>query len=342
MPVKFEIVNSLSDKDWRSFVDRHPCGNIFHTPEMFQVYSRVKGYHPRIEAVITDDECILALLLPVEITLLNGILHHLTTRSIVYGSLLCAPGKEGKYALAALLFDHSQKMNRQVLFTELRNLSDLSDYQPVLQQSGYAYEEHLNYLIDIACSPDQILQNIGARTRKHIRKCLRRGKVTSERITDRRQIQDWYTLVERTYKAARVPLAPLALFENAFDILDPKGMVQFWQAKIGTTIVAVSAELLYKDVIYGWYGGVDRQYAAELPGEMLMWHILTWGAQNGYKTYDFGGAGKPGEEYGVRDFKAKFGGRLVCFGRNTAVHSPGLLRWSELGYRLYRKVLAVL
>ena len=42
-----------------------------------------------------------------------------------------------------------------------------------------------------------------------------------------------------------------------------------------------------------------------------------WGAENGYRLCNFGGAGKRDEEYGVRDFKAKFGGELICFARST-------------------------
>jgi lipid II:glycine glycyltransferase (peptidoglycan interpeptide bridge formation enzyme) len=71
---------------------------------------------------------------------------------------------------------------------------------------------------------------------------------------------------------------------------------------------------------------------------MLIWHILEWGAGHGYRLYDFGGAGKPGEAYGVRDFKAKFGGELVCYGRNVCEHAPQLLKFSKLGYSLYRKL----
>jgi hypothetical protein len=39
----------------------------------------------------------------------------------------------------------------------------------------------------------------------------------------------------------------------------------------------------------------------------------------------------------VREFKAKFGGQLVCFGRNTWVHNPGIACVSRLGYSLYRQ-----
>jgi lipid II:glycine glycyltransferase (peptidoglycan interpeptide bridge formation enzyme) len=71
-----------------------------------------------------------------------------------------------------------------------------------------------------------------------------------------------------------------------------------------------------------------------------MWHILEWGAKNGYRVYDFGGAGRSDEEYGVRDFKAKFGGELVSFGRNAHIHSSTRLAISKAGYEAYRTLLS--
>ena len=101
---------------------------------------------------------------------------------------------------------------------------------------------------------------------------------------------------------------------------------------------ATSFELIYKNVIYGWYGGLDRRYSEFVPNELLMWDILKWGAESRYQVYDFGGAGKPGEKYGVRDFKAKFGGELVCYGRNIYVHRPGMLKFSKVGYQVYQSL----
>ena len=68
------IVNSLDESIWREFVDKHPQGNIFHTPEMYQVFSQAKGHHPLLQAVIKDDNELLALLLPVQISLADGVL----------------------------------------------------------------------------------------------------------------------------------------------------------------------------------------------------------------------------------------------------------------------------
>jgi serine/alanine adding enzyme len=338
----FVIVNSLDQKVWRDFVIQHPHGNIFHTQEMYRVFESARAHRPLLRAAITPDGRVLALLVPVLVNLMTGPLRRLTTRSIAYGGVLCTPDLGGKEALKLLLLSYVKDSGHDALYTELRNLCDMRVIQPIFHQCGFAYEEHLSFLIDLTCPTVQLIQNIGSRTRKHIRQALRKGNISVEQVCNRDQIEIWYELVSKSYRAARVPLADRSLFEAAFDILLPQGMIQFWLARIGPAYVAASAELLYKDVIYGWYSGVDRAYSTDSPGELLMWHVLQWGAQAGYKVYDFGGAGRPGEKYGVRDFKAKFGGRLVDFGRNTRVHAPGMLRWSEWGYGIYRKLLGYL
>lgn len=333
------VVRTLPEEEWRCFVEEHPAGSIFHTPEMFQVFSRAKGYEPTLWAAVDSSNRPLALLLPVQITLMDGLLRRFTTRAVAYDSVLCAPGSEGKEALAMLLQTCKREARATALFTELRNLSNLSDLQPVLNDNGFVYEDHLNYLIDLDRPPEVILQSIGRRTRHRIRRALRQGKVVIEEVNQREQVALCYELLQRTYAAAQLPLADRSLFEAAFDVLYPQGMVKFLLARVGDDYAAGMIELIYKDGIYAWYGGMDRAYSNYIPNELLLWHIFQWGAENGYKVYDFGGAGKPDEEYGVRDFKAKFGGELVCFGRNTCIHAPFLLALSELGYRIYRRLL---
>ncbi len=334
-----EIVRQLDENLWRDFVDNHPMGNIFHTPMMFQVFTQAKGHQPVLWAAISGSGRLLALLLPVQVTLMDGLLRWFTTRAIAYGSVLCAPGSEGREALTVLLQTYNREMQRNALFTELRNLSDLSDLQPVLNDNDFAYEDHLNYLIDLDRPPEAVLRSIGRRTRKKIRRALRQGELIVEEANRREQVVLCYELLQKSYAAAQVYLADRSLFEAVFDVLYPRGMVKFLLARVDDVYVAGSVELIYKDTIYGWYGGMDRDYSDYIPNELLLWHIFQWGAEKGYKVYDFGGAGKPDEEYGVRDFKAKFGGELVCYGRNTCVHAPKLLWLSEQGYQLVRRWL---
>jgi hypothetical protein len=47
----------------------------------------------------------------------------------------------------------------------------------------------------------------------------------------------------------------------------------------------------------------------------------------------------PNQPYGVRDFKAKYGGRLVDFGREVWVPSSLRLRIAKAGYEATRRFL---
>ncbi|MHA1440196.1 MAG: GNAT family N-acetyltransferase, partial [Promethearchaeota archaeon] len=186
---------------------------------------------------------------------------------------------------------------------------------------------------------EEVFNNIGRRTRKHIRRELRRRKVIIEEITEKGKLHECYDLIRKSYKAARVPLADISLLEAAYDILFKKGMIWFTLAKVENVPVAVSVDLVYKNIIYGWYGGMDRSYGCYYPNELLTWYLFRKGVQKGYHVYDFGGAGRPDENYGVRSFKAKFGGELVCFGRNVYIHSPILLNFVKFFFAIYRNFL---
>lgn len=333
-----EIVRELSYIAWRQFVASHPQGNIFHTPEMFEVWKETKGCVPELWAAV-DDSKIVALWLPVHISLSNRLLKRFTTRTVVFGGVLGGDGQFGAKGVSELLAHYKRHARMRSLFTEVRNVSEPNGLLPVLSESGFRYEEHLNYLISLQGPVEAVFDRIGSRTRQHIRKGIKRNQVRIEEICELEKIAVCYHLLQKTYGRANVPLPDISLFHAAFDRLLPLNMVRFVLAYVDNEPAAVSVELLYKDTVYGWYGGVDRRFVANVPNELLMWNVLQWGCEHGYHVYDFGGAGKPDEKYGVRDFKAKFGGELVCYGRNVWVAHPAWFAASKFGYALLRKIL---
>jgi CelD/BcsL family acetyltransferase involved in cellulose biosynthesis len=329
------VVRRLDTGAWKRFVDEQPGANIFHTPEMFAVFERSAGHRPDLWAVV-DDAGVHALFTPVHITLGAAMSRGFTTRSVAYGSVLARETEPRGDAVLTLFEQYADAMRRRSLFTELRNLQALDGLRGPLEQCSYAYEDHLNYLVDLDRPSETVFGSISSSTRKKIRRALRSGDVSVVELTARADLPAWYELMRQTYRRARVPLPHPSLFEAAFDVLRPQGMIKFFIARIGDVAVACSAELLYKDTIYGWYGGSDRDYSSYIPNDLLTWHVLEWGSENGYKVYDFGGAGKPDEPYGVRTFKAKYGGELVNYGRYVRVHSGVRLAVSKLAYRAYQ------
>jgi serine/alanine adding enzyme len=333
-----KVVNYLDETKWREFIDNHHQSTIFHTPEMFEVYRQTKHHEPKLWAVIDDDEYILALFLPVNIKLFNNF-QILTTRAIAFAEILIKPGLNNNEILNLLLNTYNSHTKSEVVFTEIRNIFDCSQVQTNLNYHNFEYEEYLNYLIDLRKPSEDILQTFSRRTRKHIRQEIRKQHITIKEINNDEDLSVCYALIKMTFQNAKVPLSDKSLIEAAFKILYPKNMVLFTMAYIDKKPVCTSIELLYKDIVYGWFGGVNREYSSFNPNEYLMWYVLEYGAKNKFCIYDFGGAGKPDEKYGVRDFKSKFGGELVSYGRNTNIHKPQVLKISKMGYSLYRKFI---
>jgi serine/alanine adding enzyme len=319
-------------------VYRHPHGRVFHTPEMYQIFERTKRCKPDLWAAVDGSHGPVALMTPVQIALREGLLRRFTSRAVAYASVLCAPVPEAPQALDALLQAYKQETGKSILFTELRKLDDLSHLQPTLCENGFAFEDHLNFLIDLARPLDEIWQQVRSGARRNVRRA-RRSEVTIETIDNIDQIPRVYALLRAVYRRLQVPLPDISFFQSSFEILYPRGMFRILVAKARDVDIGALTLLLYKDIVIYWYTGTLREFSSHRAADFLVWYALQWGHDHRFRVFDFGGAGKPDEQYGVRDFKAKFGGDLVCYGRNTCVHAPLGLAVSKVGYQLYRRLV---
>jgi hypothetical protein len=331
-----QIVRQLEVTRWKTFVDENPCGNIFHTPEMFEVFSRTKGHQPSLWVAIQDDGEILALLPAVKITLFNGPLQRLTTRAVAFGGVLCAPNEGGRAALGLLLDAYKKDAGNGALFTEFRNMSDMGDLQLVLQEHGFVYEDHLNLIVDLTQPQETIWRNISRRKRENVNSIRKKERV--EEVTGPEGLGVAYRLLQDVYARVQIPLTDKSMFEAALDVLAPRGMFRILIARAGEHYAATILLLTYHGRILYWYIGADRSSPSS--SSLLVWHAMQWGKENGYDIFDFGGGGKPGQEYGPREFKSRFGGVQVNYGRNVCVHSPARLKVSQVGYQFYRRVFA--
>ena len=70
----------------------------------------------------------------------------------------------------------------------------------------------------------------------------------------------------------------------------------------------------------------------------MTWAAIKYAKDNAIDRFDFMGAGKPDEEYGVREFKSKFGGVLVEHGRFVAVNRLFLYRTGKFGLKIIKKL----
>jgi serine/alanine adding enzyme len=223
--------------------------------------------------------------------------------------------------------------------TEIRNVSDAAPFDPGVRGAGYEFADHLNYLVDLRQSPDRILAHMDRRVRSVIRRGETDGSVEVLQVSDPEGRAACYDLLVGTYRRIAVPLADRSLFEAIAEVLEPRGMARFLLGRVNGSPAATAVALTYHGRVYDWFAGNDRVFTRFKANELVTWSLMEWGAANGYETFDWGGAGSPHEPYGVRAFKAKWGGELVSYGRYLRVHAPTRLRVCSLAYAARRRML---
>lgn len=330
----YTIVNAPDLERWRRFVAEHPKGSIFHTPEMFEVFRRAKRHKPVVLAALDGKGEILALLVSVRVQTMPDPFGLLSSRAIFYAEPLCRADTAGVAALRDLLGAHDAHMGRDTLFAEVRPLYAAGAERAALEAAGYQYADYLNYVADLTHPLDELWKRASRQCKGNIRHGTREGVVIRE-VMDEREFDTVYALLQASYEHAGVPMADKSLFKAAFETLAPRGMLKVNVAWHNDTPIGADLLLLYRDYVIDWYRGLERMKSL-YPGECLVWHQLEWAKEHGFAIYDFAGAGYPDIPYGVREFKAKFGGSLVTFGRYRRIYAPYRLQLAERVYQWQR------
>lgn len=307
-----KLLTNLVDIDcsqWRALVDRSPVASIFQTPEMYDFYVELKIYDTSICAV-EENGTLKGLVLCLLQSEGNGLKGRLTARAIINGGPLLDTDISGE-ALRALLEATLSALRHRCIYVETRNLNDYSKWRNVFERCGFQYSPHYNFHIDTS-DPTQVDKHIDKSRRRRIRRATEAGAVIS---SDNVHLPAFYNiLADLYYKKIHKPLPPYALFERLaslsfaryFFVLGPQNDV------IGGQLIL----MLGKRVGYAWYCcGLDREHHDLYPSIMANYAAIRYAADHGFVRYDMMGAGSPDEDYGVRDFKAQFGGTLVEHGR---------------------------
>lgn len=185
------------------------------------------------------------------------------------------------------------------------------------------YNQHLNFHVDTS-SIKLAQSRIGKHRWRYIRLSMRDGAQIVQHPTIE-QVQAFYTILQELYRTkVRTPLWSWDFFERLFHTENARYILVELDGQIvgGTACVCLPGRAVYE-----WYAcGLDNCRDDIRPLSVAIWGEMQYAAENGYPLFDFMGAGSPDQPYGVRDFKAEFGGKLVEHGRFLCIRKP-LLYW---------------
>jgi len=313
-----------------SFVYNHPNANFFQSPMAYVFFKTVNGYEPVLIAA-EEGKKITAILLAVIIKD-PGIKGFFSKRCIVWGGPL-----SDKTELSEVLINElTNYLKNKAIYTEFRPIGRYNIFSAVSVHKMIR-EKRLNVLIDLTKSANLLSAEMHSTRRRQIRRGYRRGVAVKiiENLDDE-IIENCYSILSAVYNKIKLPYPPLTFFINSNIYL--KDHLKVFLAKVNDDIIGFRFIVCYKDLIYDWYAASKEEHYDKYPNDILPWEVMRWGSENNYKLFDFGGAGKPDEKYGVRDYKIKFGGELITTNRYKIIHNPLLYNIGKLGIKVLGKL----
>lgn len=345
--VRILTYNKIDKQQWQALVDRSPYATWFQTKEAYEFYASnpeemtpfaigVEEYEGD-EAMWRSSDQAKDTLKGVVVGYItcerNPLIQYFTRRAIIIGGPLLDEHISSD-ALSALLLAIKQ-LTKGSIYVETRNFNDYSKWKEICEQCGFQYQTHLNFHVDTTLPWETIENNIGKHRRKYIRLSYRDG-VEVELEPTLQQVKEYYAVLQDLYRTkVRIPLQPWSFFKRLYHLPSCKYLLVLYNNQVVGGSICMT---LKNHGVYEWYAcGKDGMFRNIHPSSVTKHIGMKYASDNGYKVFDMMGAGKPNEAYGVRDFKAEFGGKLVEHGRFLCIRKP-LLYWiGKIGVKLLKK-----
>lgn len=339
----------LSDKDidrkeWSRLVQSSSTGTWFQTPEAYEFFASMPElFRPFVFAIISkpesdsgskNKETLRGVCVGYVTKEKNPIKQIFTRRAIIIGGPALADDCTDEEVIA-LMKAVREMLQSQAIYVETRNFNDYSRWKGALEAAGFEYQAHLNFHVD--CSNAEAMWNrMSDNRRRQIKKALKNGVEITE-AQNEQEVAEWYEILKELYRTkVKTPLFPLSFFLKFGKLGVGKYLIVKYEGRI---IGGIMCPILEHKGIYEWFVcGKDSEYRNQNPSVMATYAAMEYGHKHGLPRFDFMGAGKPNEPYGVREFKARFGGEEVEYGRFQCIKQPLLYRIGFWGVKILKKI----
>lgn len=226
-------------------------------------------------------------------------------------------------------------LNKKAIYIEIRNYFDFSKYKHVFEKMGFVYEPHYDFIVDTS-SVEVMESNMGKSRKRDVNASIKQGVTIVDNLTEA-EVTEFYAILEELYrKKVKTPLFSKDFFLKLW--LAP--FSKFILVKLQDEIIGGTVCIHDDETVFEWFAcGKDGVYKNVFPSTFATYYGIRFAAENGFRKFDMMGAGAPGDGgYGVREFKIKFGGELVEYGRFKFICNKSLYKFGEFGVNLLKKL----
>jgi lipid II:glycine glycyltransferase (peptidoglycan interpeptide bridge formation enzyme) len=323
-------ISEIDTEQWQQLVDNSLVASFFQTRECYEFYASLSFLKPFVFA-ISENEKLVGLICGYIIADGRKVRRLFSCRAIVPGGMLLDKTISEK-ALQSLLNFTIKTLKNQLIYIELRNYNDYSQFKEKIKPTGFQYQQHFDIHLHIN---DETEQKISESKRREIKTAQKNGVQYFE-TKEATEIEAFYTILQNLYKKdIKLPLFPLEFFLKLSQL--PQGKI-FVIKQNDIVIGGIACVTFAKKILYEWFACGNKNVGKQLyPSVMATYAGIDYATKNSFVTYDFMGAGKPGKDYGVREFKTKFGGELLEYGRFLYVAKPLLYNFGKIALKIKKR-----
>ena len=321
---KILTYNQIDRQQWSELVRTSETGTWFQSPEAYDFFASLPEL---MEPFVYGVECA-GQLRAVCVGYLTkepySIKQFFTRRAIITGGVVIAANC-AKEDVTALLGRIRKDLRPKTIYIETRNFNDYSAWKEAFKAAGFAYKPHLNFQVDPS------VNNLSDNRKRQLKK----SNAITELAVSESEIKEWYKVLTELYRTkVKTPLWPIDFFLEAYR----QGIAKFILVKHEGRIIGGSMVVADERTVYEWFEcGLNAENKDQYPSVMATYAGIQLAHQSGCTRYDMMGAGEPGVPYGVRDFKAEFGGKLVEHGRFLSICKPMLYRIGKWGVKILKR-----
>lgn len=305
----------IDRQQWSELVRTSETGTWFQSPEAYDFFASLPELMEPFVYGVERAEKLCAVCVGYVTKERNPIKQFFTRRAIIIGGVVVAANC-AKDCILDLLNYIRKNLESKSIYIETRNFNDFSPWKEAFESAGFTYKPHLNFHVDPS------INNLSDNRCRQVRKAQATVEcLTSERVKEE-DIREWYKVLAELYRAkVKTPLWPIDFFLEAYR----QGIAKFLLVKHAGHIIGGSMVVADERTVYEWFEcGLNAEYKDQYPSVMSTYAGIQLAQQTDCTRYDMMGAGEPGVPYGVRDFKAEFGGKLVEHGRFIHICKPSL------------------
>jgi len=335
--------NNITGKtldNWNRFLENHPENTVFQSPEMLAFYQKVNNFTPYVFIAENEQKEITGVLLAVLIKEGKGIKGYFSSRAVIYGGPLIQKNNNAG-VLNGLLSALVKKLKNKTIFIQFRNFFQWNDDEKQIFQSyGFTFRDRLNLLVDTS-TENTFWKDLSESRKRQLKKGLKNSEIKITDPLNEDEVEEFYQLLYELYKTKVKKPLPDYSFYQAFYKASKAGRLGIIKlVKVNDKIVGgILSPVTPGKNIYEWYiTGLDKKYKDYFPSIMATWASIDYALNNGLGHFDFMGLGTPDKEYGVREFKKRFGGKMVNYGRFARRNNKRLYKLVEFGYNIFRSL----